>query len=363
MYQLHRISSENPMHVLKVVPITCSDEATELEDLLEANPHLLPGDQMAGDDQDAYRWMLIKRQMPVESASSGVELLALDLLFVDQFGWLTFVECKLRSNAEAYRKIVGQMLEYVSSAQHYWTAEKIGKYLTAGNLETLAPSIPTVEGFSKLAIENLKAGKVRLVFLLDEAPRELKAIATFLNEQLSETEVFVVELRHFQDGDRKFVMPLVFGYSEEASARRKEKEGKWSSDDFRQALISSGENDDERRALMKLVTFCEKYPRHWGRGKQPACSAVLPCSAPRSAVTYWPNGDVTLNLDYMSIAAADALQSALKVAQIHFKSGQKFPAVKREAWTPRVDQFIAALDSAARMGITSGVTMGVEKKL
>ena len=81
------------------------------------------------------------------------------------------------------------------------------------------------------------------------------------------------------------------------------------------------------------------------------------------AVTYWPNGDVTLNLDYMSIAAADALQSALKVAQIHFKSGQKFPAVKREAWTPRVDQFIAALDSAARMGITSGVTMGVEKKL
>lgn len=358
MYQLYRIGSENPMQISSVVPVTCSDEAKELENLVVANTILLPGDQMAGDDEEAYRWMLIRQQMPVESASSGVEQLAVDLLFVDQFAWLTFVECKLRQNDESYRKVVGQMLEYVSSAQHYWTPGKLIKYLTQDRLEALAPAAHSLEEFCQLAIENLKAGRVRLVFLLDEAPRQLKAIATFLNEQLTETEVFVVELRHFTDQGRKFVMPLVFGYSQEALARRKEASGKWSADDFRGALMASAQSADERAALMRLVKFGECYPIHWGRGKQPACSVVTPSTAPRSMITFWANGDVTLNLDYMQPNDAERLRSALKQADIDFNVGQKFPGVKREAWTPHVDQFIAALENAATSDVAPSAGPG-----
>ena len=346
------------MQISSAVPITCSDEAKELENLVVANAVLLPGDQMAGDDEEAYRWMLIKQQMPVESASSGSEALSLDLLFVDQFGWLTFVECKRRQNEESYRKVVGQMLEYVSSAQHYWTPAKLIKYLTQDRLEALAPAAHTLEEFCQVAIENLKAGRVRLVFLLDEAPRELKAIATFLNEQLTEVEVFVVELRHFSDQGRKFVMPLVFGYSQKAMARRKEAAQKWSDDDFKRELMAAAQNSEERAALMKLVNFCECYPIHWGRGKQPACSAVTPSTTPRSMITFWANGDVTLNLDYMKSPAADALRSALQKAHITFKAEQKFPGVKRGAWTPRADQFIAALESAATFGIPASADPG-----
>ena len=332
--------------------MTCGNEKADLEDFVVANPDLLAGDQMAGDDEEPYRWMLIKQQMPVESASSGEEQLSLDLLYVDQFAWLTFVECKLRSNAEAYRKVVGQMLEYVASAQHYWTEAKLRKYVTPAGLESLAASAGSVEEFCKQAIDNLKAGKVRLVFLLDEAPSELKSIARFLNEQLSEVEVFVLELRHFQDQERRFVMPLVFGYSEEAMARRREAAPATGIEPFRAALMQSADSDQERAAFKWLLQFCEPYPQHWGRGKTPSCSVVLPCSAPKSAITVWYNGDVTLNLDYLPSTAADTLRSSLQQGGIAFNTSQKFPGVKKAAWVLKVTAFMAALEVVAESTAT-----------
>jgi hypothetical protein len=61
--------------------VHCKNEAEELQNILEHNHDLLPGDQI---DPDApCRWMLIKREMPVPDGASGAGRWSLDFFFVE----------------------------------------------------------------------------------------------------------------------------------------------------------------------------------------------------------------------------------------------------------------------------------------
>lgn len=48
---------------------------------------------------------------------------------------------------------------------------------------------------------NLAAGKLRLVFVSDAIPPELRKIVEFLNTQMTETEVLAIEVKQFVDAD------------------------------------------------------------------------------------------------------------------------------------------------------------------
>lgn len=79
----------------KTVPmnqVRCKNEDKELQQLLESNPQLMPGDQIR--PYDPLRWLLIKREMPVPDPSSGEDRWSIDHFFVDQSATPTFVECK-----------------------------------------------------------------------------------------------------------------------------------------------------------------------------------------------------------------------------------------------------------------------------
>ena len=97
--------------------IHCKNEGRELQDLLENNYDLLPGNQIDPDNE--CRWMLIKREMPVEDPSSGANRWSIDFLFVDQFATPAFVECKRFKDTRARREVMAQMLEYAANAQFY----------------------------------------------------------------------------------------------------------------------------------------------------------------------------------------------------------------------------------------------------
>ena len=53
---------------------------------------------------------------------------------------------------------------------------------------------------------NLKAGRIRLVFVADEIPRELRRVVEFLNEQMA-AEVIAIEVKQYvgPDGLRTLV--------------------------------------------------------------------------------------------------------------------------------------------------------------
>ncbi len=57
-----------------------------------------------------------------------------------------------------------------------------------------------------MAETNLRAGKIRLIFVVDKLPEELRRIVEFLNFQMNPAEVFAVEIRQFaKDGLRTLV--------------------------------------------------------------------------------------------------------------------------------------------------------------
>jgi hypothetical protein len=209
--------------------ITCKDEDKELQMLLERNLNLLPGDQISPGQN--LRWLLVKREMPVVNPSSGENLWSIDFLLVDQDGVPTLVECKRHNDTRSRREVVGQMLEYAASGRHYWTASDFRSQAqnTAGDesklsqkLKELTGSETIPENFFAVMERNLQKSKMRLIFFLEDSPLELRSVVEFLNGQLKDMEVLIVEARQYQHGDARIVVPWVFGFTEEARVAKRD---------------------------------------------------------------------------------------------------------------------------------------------
>jgi len=123
--------------------------------------------------------MLIKREMPVPDPNTAANRWNIDFLFVDQNATLTFVECKRYLDTRSRREVIGQVFEYVANAQYFWSGDDI-----LGHAKATADSTSLEQSFGKLQSElagdpdtffkeverRLKAGDVRVVFFLEQAP-------------------------------------------------------------------------------------------------------------------------------------------------------------------------------------------------
>jgi len=168
--------------------IQCKNEDAELQQLLENNHNLLPGDQI--NPEDPRRWLLVRREMPVEDPSSGEGRWSIDFLFADQSGMPTFVECKRFLDTRSRREVVAQMLEYAANGHYYWTtdllrryasesAEKRGMDLEEAVRSVTADETASVDDFLESMVNNLREGQVRLVFFLEESPHELQSSVNY----------------------------------------------------------------------------------------------------------------------------------------------------------------------------------------
>jgi hypothetical protein len=67
---------------------------------------------------------------------------------------------------------------------------------------------------------NLQAGKIRILFVADVIPRELRRIVEFLNEQMDPAEVLAVEIKQFVGQGMKTLVPRVIGQTAEAEKKK-----------------------------------------------------------------------------------------------------------------------------------------------
>lgn len=67
---------------------------------------------------------------------------------------------------------------------------------------------------------NLQAQRIRMVFVADEIPRELRRIVEFLNQQMDPAEVLAVEIRQYTGEGLKTLVPRVIGMTAEAEQRK-----------------------------------------------------------------------------------------------------------------------------------------------
>ncbi|WP_456685538.1 hypothetical protein [Bradyrhizobium sp. P5_C11_2] len=76
------------------------------------------------------------------------------------------------------------------------------------------------EAFWEAVRTNLQAGRVRLLFVADRVPPELRRVVEFLNRQMQPAEVLAVELRQYEGQGLKTLVPIVLGRSEATKDRK-----------------------------------------------------------------------------------------------------------------------------------------------
>ena len=204
------------------------DSEALLQQLLAQYPNLLAGDQI--NATRPRRWLLVTREMAVPGEEDGAGRWSLDHLFLDQDAIPTLVEVKRSSDTRIRREVVGQMLDYAANAVVYWPVEQIrAKFEATCSArqvdpdvevgELVGPGIEVSEFWQKVKT-NLQAGRIRMLFVADEIPPELRRVVEFLNEQMDPAEVLALEVKQFVGPGMKTLVPRVIGQTAVAEQRR-----------------------------------------------------------------------------------------------------------------------------------------------
>ena len=201
---------------------------SDFQRLLADFPALLAGDQV--DSTTPRRWMLVKREKSIPSEEGGAGRWSVDHLFLDQDGIPTLVEVKRQSDTRIRREVLGQMLDYAANCIVYWPIKELRSEFEArcneagqDPLSMIADLIGPdrdIEAYWEQVKTNLEAGKIRMLFVADRIPAELKRIVEFLNDQMDPAEVLALELRQYEGEGLKTLVPMVFGKTQKAQQKR-----------------------------------------------------------------------------------------------------------------------------------------------
>ncbi|NPA91456.1 MAG: hypothetical protein GXO55_08415 [Chloroflexi bacterium] len=358
IYTLRADGSAIPMPKVR-----CRDEVSELQDLLEKNLELLPGDQI--QPEDPRRWLIIKREMPVPDPESGPPRWAIDFVLVDQDAIPTFVECKRFADTRSRREVVAQMLEYAANGYAYWDREIFqhwaeqrahaqGTSLKDELQKLVGENEVDLEDFFGRMEENLRQGNIRLVFFLEEAPTELKSIVDFLNKQMERTEVLLVEARLYELDGTRIIVPTLFGYTEEARRIKRTvtptSRRFWNEETFFEA-VASNLGDEILQSIYELFTIVRSrgFRIRWGTGGiHGSFNVIAPHICPRSLFTVRTTGSLILNFGWLdsSEQARRFREEFGKVIQEQLgwelppNYPEKYPSVSPEVWLPQSRKFV-----------------------
>jgi hypothetical protein len=201
------------------------DSEDLLQTLLERHPELLAGELI--DPAAPRQWLLISREIAFSGDVGHVG--RVDHVLIDQDAVPTFVEVKRSTDTRIRREVVGQLLEYVANAVVFWDAADMRRRLieTAGSETSADEAVRAFIGdmdpeawWQQVEI-NLRARKVRMLFVADAIPASLQRIVEFLNETMNPPQVLAVEIRQYAGGEppQTSLVPRGFGQTAAASAK------------------------------------------------------------------------------------------------------------------------------------------------
>lgn len=264
--------------------VEMSEQRYDSEDLLQGllarYPRLLTGDDPAS--AAGGTWLLVEREVGVPDSEEAPDRWSVDHLFIDQNAVPTLVEVKRSTDARIRREVVGQMLDYAANAIVYWPVETIRAKFEArcerdGGQDpaqvlasTLGPDIDP-EVFWQDVKTNLQAGKVRMLFVADVIPPELRRVVEFLNKQMDPAEVLALEVRQFVGQGLQTLVPKLIGQTAEAQERKgtvRREIRKWDETSFFEELLRL-KGDEVSATIRRVFEWYEANISRftWGTGK------------------------------------------------------------------------------------------------
>jgi hypothetical protein len=292
------------------------DSEKLLQDLLATYPDLLAGEEMAPGAP--RRWLLVSQETGVPDAADAGARWSVDHLFLDQEGIPTLVEVKRSTDTRIRREVVGQMLDYAANAVVYLPVERIRSAFEArcaadgrSPEEVLGTTFgmdADADAYWADVQTNLQAGRVRLVFVSDAIPTELRRIIEFLNGQMNPAEVYGVEIRQYVGERLRTLVPRLVGRTADAG-RAKSGGGSvrgaaWTLERFEAALESQcGPAALARARRIRDWTADRSLRLWWGQGKQHGGFVVIydaPDGTAHQLFEVWTNGYIELFFKYLA---------------------------------------------------------------
>jgi hypothetical protein len=291
------------------------DSEDLLQALLARHPELLAGRQM--DPAAPRRWLLVTREAGVPDRHRGGTRWSVDHLFLDQDGIPTLIEVKRSSDTRVRREVVGQMLDYAANCVVYWPVETLQERFRAQCQQvSLDPEAVLAEFlgagepadvFWGRVKANLQAGHIRMVFVADEIPAELRRIVEFLNVQMHSAEVLAVEIRQYMGEGVRTLVPRVIGRTEQAQVVKNganQASRQWDEPSFFAELTARHglEIADVARAILSWGRSVG-LDVWWGRGQKDGSFILWREGSAESTrqwvVTCWTYGRFDIPFEYM----------------------------------------------------------------
>ncbi|MDP2286987.1 MAG: hypothetical protein Q8M73_00260 [Actinomycetota bacterium] len=203
-----------------------------------------------------------------------------DVIVLDSEGALTLVECKLASNAEVRREVIGQVLDYAARLWRMPVQEFERAWINADpNSQSPFTVLGDDDGRIRTALQdNLHAGRLNLVLAVDHLNDDLKRIVEFLNTiTASTTGVIVVEFARMRDGQTEILIPSAYGMElvEAKSAESRATRPSWTVDAYSQWCALN--NPEGLPAVTALISQMQSlgFDVQGGRAATPSLNSGL----------------------------------------------------------------------------------------
>lgn len=238
-----------------------ADEAA-LQQILLEHPDLVPG--------------IKNSAIAVAEFQSGVG--PADIVILDEDGSITVVECKLASNRQMRREVLGQVLDYAS---RLWRMpiETFESAWIRADKQAASPfaQLDDADGRIRSTVQaNLDKGRFDLVLAVDSINEDLRRMVEYLNTVTeASTAVVLVEFVRLYDGDLEILMPQEFGREIAEQAKPLERRREWTVEEF---VDWCREHDPE--AVDRVLHFVEALRANGfevlgGRASTPSLNCLL----------------------------------------------------------------------------------------
>jgi len=174
------IVKENRILTLEKVSLNSKSYNEDwIQDICYRSPNLLPVEEL----EPTFGGMIpICRELSTESGS-------IDLVYVNEYGFITIGECKLWRNPEARRKVVGQILDYAKDLAK-WDYSKFEKECLKARKENRKTLFEIIQEFYPDIDEasfidnlqsNLKKGRFLLTIIGDGIRGNMEELANYIH--------------------------------------------------------------------------------------------------------------------------------------------------------------------------------------
>jgi hypothetical protein len=234
------------------------------------------------------------------------------------------------------------MLDYAANGSRYWPSGYLRSTWERslpvdtdpeGAIQTFALTDP--ESFWAEVDDNLRMGRVRMLFVSDEIPTELQTIIEYLNEQMDFAEVLGVSIARYEAGELSVLVPRVVG----SSARLEQSKPGGISKTYEELVKDGGPaTADMERRLIALAEGHGLVRRHTPKALQ-----LMNRSASRTVLQFYPAwATVDLSLDPIRKTGQGELADsvvALASEIVGRTLTPKYPSIPIDAVLENWDQF------------------------